>query len=387
MIRTVFKVLALSLFGIVFSLGLLEIGVRLSGFSASEMKTTDTKTGLRTYEPNSSRVYRTSCYENVIETNNLGFHAYDYPRQKPSMSANGERVKRIVVIGDSFTEAVQVTREELFTTLLQKTLNALSTDGFEYEVIPFGVNGNGSYANLQYLAAYGLSFEPDLVIDMFTEDNDPANDAYLSDLDAKISATVASSASMGTAPTLSAKQYLKGWTKKIVKKSALVIKVYSAYLGWKSKTNIEEATDVNALPLELQVQLAEMSPVVKDAWERQEKLLKAMRDLSTKNNAKFLVVSIASGSRIHDDLRTEYLKQFPDPSKVDIAMPGKVLQDITARNEIPYLALYEGFREKTKTDMRLSGHSCDLHWNQVGHSWANDIISSHLLAHPELLPL
>lgn len=67
---------------------------------------------------------------------------------------------RILVLGDSFTEAVQVSEAELFTTRLEA-----SSDG--WEVLNAGVGSYGTVQQYLYLVSEGLQFNPDLVLLMF----------------------------------------------------------------------------------------------------------------------------------------------------------------------------------------------------------------------------
>src|SRR5262249_28162330 len=71
---------------------------------------------------------------------------------------------RILALGDSFTEGVQVKEDELFSARLEKT-------DPELEVINAGVGGYGTIQEYLYLTNEGLRFRPDLVLLMFY-DND-----------------------------------------------------------------------------------------------------------------------------------------------------------------------------------------------------------------------
>src|SRR5262245_15424435 len=62
---------------------------------------------------------------------------------------------RILVLGDSFTEGVQVKEEELFSARLEKLDD-------ELEVMNAGVGGYGTVQEYLYLTKEGLRFHPDL---------------------------------------------------------------------------------------------------------------------------------------------------------------------------------------------------------------------------------
>ncbi len=79
---------------------------------------------------------------------------------------------RIVVLGDSFMEAYQVTLEESFPRRLERRLAERRV-----EVINLGVGGYGTTQQLLYLREEGLEYRPDLVLLAFLPDNDIRNNS------------------------------------------------------------------------------------------------------------------------------------------------------------------------------------------------------------------
>lgn len=71
---------------------------------------------------------------------------------------------RILVLGDSFTEAVHVSEDDLFTARLEASYP-------ELEVLNAGVGGYGTVQEYRYLVAEGLRFNPDLVLVMVFEND------------------------------------------------------------------------------------------------------------------------------------------------------------------------------------------------------------------------
>jgi len=104
-----------------------------------------------------------------VSFNALGFRDREHQHRKP------KGVKRVVVIGDSFCEAVQVNYEETFQQQLEKLLNQ---DGSEHwEVINLGVGDFGTAQEYIALREYGLAFDPDVVIQEVFPLNDICNNA------------------------------------------------------------------------------------------------------------------------------------------------------------------------------------------------------------------
>jgi hypothetical protein len=104
-----------------------------------------------------------------VSFNSLGFRDVAHETAKPP------GVKRIVVIGDSFSEAVQVNLEETFFKRLEELLDR---EGIEsWEVINVGVGDFGTAQEYLALIHYGLAFDPDVIVHQIFPLNDICNNA------------------------------------------------------------------------------------------------------------------------------------------------------------------------------------------------------------------
>jgi hypothetical protein len=97
-------------------------------------------------------------FSHEVRINSHGLRGPERTREKPP------GVRRIAVLGDSFTWGVGAAEPELFTTLIEKELRGT-------EVLNFGVAG---YSPVQYhlLTEKVLSFHPDVVVVAFCLGND-----------------------------------------------------------------------------------------------------------------------------------------------------------------------------------------------------------------------
>jgi lysophospholipase L1-like esterase len=87
--------------------------------------------------------------------NNYGFRDHDYTQEKP------EGVKRIIVLGDSFTYGVGVRSEHTFCNRLKQLL---AEAGFSVEVLNLSVSGWCTRDEVAYLQNMGMKFSPDLIL-------------------------------------------------------------------------------------------------------------------------------------------------------------------------------------------------------------------------------
>lgn len=138
---------------------ILEGGVRLySAFWFSRMMQLDPQLGWK-HTPNARKVFINEFGEQVeVRQNEYGHRGRTYPL------ARNPRKFRILVVGDSFTEGVQVGEDNLFTALLERS-------NPQFEVLNAGVGGYGTVQQYLYLESAGLRHNPDLVLLMVFEND------------------------------------------------------------------------------------------------------------------------------------------------------------------------------------------------------------------------
>lgn len=108
------------------------------------------------HRPNVEGWQRTGEYESYVAINAKGLRDRDFPYEKP------EGTYRILVLGDSFTEGLQVDIEKTFPKQLETLLNEQAAS--PVEVINAGVSRYGTDRALLFLEEEGLKYHPDLII-------------------------------------------------------------------------------------------------------------------------------------------------------------------------------------------------------------------------------
>lgn len=105
----------------------------------------------------------------------FGFNSEGFRDLPHRRNTGGLPLKRIALIGDSFTESAQVELHKTFTSRLKDLLN---DDPKEYwEVQNFGVSDFGTAQELMVLERFALDYEPDLVILQVFPLNDITNNS------------------------------------------------------------------------------------------------------------------------------------------------------------------------------------------------------------------
>ena len=95
-------------------------------------------------------------YSNYIKFNSKGLRDYEYSYEKP------KDVYRILVLGSSFTQAIQVPLDKTYENVLEKKLNSKLKG--KYEVINGAVGGYGTAQELFFLRTEGLKYNPDIIL-------------------------------------------------------------------------------------------------------------------------------------------------------------------------------------------------------------------------------
>lgn len=167
-----FKSLLL-LTGIIFSLCLLEVAVRLLNVKPRPLEPlplamyqlSDSPAVrfeyLAGYTPSSNDPAAFSVH-NRFPINQSGFRGNDYSLEKP------DGTYRIIVLGDSTTVGIGVPKlDDIFTQRLETSLNADKAEPLRFEVMNMGVGGYHTMQEAETLRVKGLAYNPDMVLVVF----------------------------------------------------------------------------------------------------------------------------------------------------------------------------------------------------------------------------
>ncbi|MGA9121292.1 MAG: hypothetical protein WB699_18135 [Bacteroidota bacterium] len=158
-LRAVAKNLLLLVSSLIIFTGLLEGAVRL--IEPREVMryffmTADTTVDHR-FIPGARGRYETTEFNVPYNIDSWGLRDGEFPMEKP------RGTRRILMLGDSFTEGDGVREEDTFSHRLQVLLDSAYTPG-SWQVINAGVGSYSPLLEYIYLTRKGLAFTPDLVI-------------------------------------------------------------------------------------------------------------------------------------------------------------------------------------------------------------------------------
>ncbi|HSD11260.1 MAG TPA: SGNH/GDSL hydrolase family protein [Candidatus Binatia bacterium] len=358
--------------GLLFAFCLIEITVRLVYPQGDYFSTFDPVIGYTHVPGMHGRPMLPGSFDPAVTMNSYGFYDHEYSRQKPNGTV------RIAVLGDSYTEALQVSLQDTFHKLLE--LKLTNATGKKVEVLSFGVGGFGTCDEYLVWQAYAKQFDPDIVIVAFLTLNDISDNAnsFVTNT-ARPRCYLASDGSVAFVPP---QEPLKN---KLLR--PIYRRSHAARLGFKMLKILAAARATHGE--DCVAQRSAMMSIYYDedteenayGWRVTERLLTDLRDEVAREGREFYVVSLANPEQTDRAVWEEQFAQCPalKDKANDIFRPDKRLKDIATRNGIALLQLAPIFQREYE-DKGVAMHlPMDRHWNAAGHRLAADQMGAWLL--------
>jgi len=288
-------------------------------------------------------------FELDLTWNRDGFNDVDHELDKPPGT------RRVVVLGDSYVEAVMVPREDHFTTVLAKELSELS--GKPVEPINYGWSGWGQRQELIALTeggplqdggSYppGFAYDPDLVVVEFLPSNDVRNN--LPALEALINSDTASLWRVYWARALERGLYF----------SATLLERLDGISRAMRETPPHIGNEVYRPRPELEAELWA------EAWAATERLFGELKAACDERSVPLVVVVFSSAGEVRAT------KTPADPAQnLDHTYPARRVAEICRQLEIPCLLPNEPLLPILEADESPHALSFkhDAHWNGKAH--------------------
>lgn len=362
--------------GLLAALVLVEFVVRvlnLYSFPADDFVETHPELGW-SHIPNKEGYWLVEGERIPIRINSKGLRdrEYSYDKEKGTF--------RILVLGDSFTQALQVALEDTFCKVLEARLNEINGS---FEVINGGFGGVGTDYQLLFLRREGYKYHPDLVIIAFFPND--VSDNYRSKrvLD------------NDEAPLAYEERGLVVELKQFLAKNSCAYN-YFGYaipahfpalakilmrIGLLSSQPIDEAQGVDQ-----RLVLAERyGPEWERAWEVTRALVLELKEVAKKHGSRMALISIPFVQQVTEGRRkSESSPHKPGTGHWDIEKPDRLLAKFLEEEDIPFLPLLPHFVEEAENVQFY--HGADGHWNKPGHGLAAEVIYDWLVEE-KLIPI
>jgi len=322
--------------------------------------------------------------ESFVQVNSDGLRSREHTKAKPPNTL------RVAVVGDSFTEAIQVPLEQTFSWKLEQKLgNCEAVKGRKkVEVINFGVQGYGTAQELVMLRKKVWDYNPDIVILAFFIGNDIINNSpkleydlyrpfFRYDASGKL---IADMSFRNLAPidrNARAVSFVDRLPDFLVNNSRILQVIKKVDVDRKKRQLSEDFTTLSTKNF-----IPPQDAAWEDAWRVTEGLIVKIRNEVVQKNADFLLVTIGDPMQVRPEANRR--KNFMRKNKIDdLFYPDRRLEKLGAREGFPVLNLTEQFQGYTEK-FQVCAHGfensvpCGGHWNELGHRLASILISRNL---------
>ncbi|HEX6203296.1 MAG TPA: SGNH/GDSL hydrolase family protein [Thermoanaerobaculia bacterium] len=377
-----------------------EVGLRVVGWSKPHLYRPDPQRGWA-LAPGARGLY-TDEGRGWVEVNRFGFRGPAPRVGKP------EGTFRIVVLGDSQTEALQVDFEDTFGEVLERRLAAcaeLPGGARSVEVLNFGVSGYGTAQALLTLRHAAAAFDPDLVLLAVYTGNDVRNNVEAIERDPLRpyftlgdDGRLALDGSFRDEPGFRRRASWLGRAAYGVLDGSRLAQVAKAV--WAAARDRRAAAEAEAraggpaaaeVGLDNDVYREPSDPAWQQAWAVTEALILALDREAAAAGADFALATLSNGIQVHPDAATR--RSFAARLGVpDLTYPDRRLAAFARRHGIPALPLVfplarlaeerglylHGFAEPPPDAAGDLSRWNQGHWNPRGHHAAGTLLADWL---------
>ncbi|MDM8528896.1 SGNH/GDSL hydrolase family protein [Anaerolineales bacterium HSG24] len=332
-------------------------------------------------------------YSHPIQFNQIGMYDTDHALKKPA------HIFRILWIGDSFAQALQVDESETAHQQLENLLNEqLGHDQQQFEVISIGVMGWGTGQELSYYREQGRRYQADLVLLLFFMGNDVNNNLpghaltingfncfapYYPICDETINSE-AWSYIPGLAPAWGECSSTRKWSAEgaglIQRNSYLFARIEPLLLAWQERRRYGKEFGLPFAAL----YLPDEEPEVRYGWQVTEGLLHQFNHEVEADGADFSVAIIGPRevmwlAQLNEEQRQSFYLSNPSLSNAEINYPNQRLRDFLEEQQIPHLDLQPPmitYMAETGAKLYLP---IDRHWTADGNRVAAELLVDWLI--------
>jgi hypothetical protein len=414
--------LAMLLVALVVGLLIAEVALRLIDYSYPVFYTPDTVRGYA-LRPGVSGWYRKEG-EAYVRINSVGLRDREHAKQKPPGTL------RIALLGDSFSEALQVPLEDAFWVVMEERLQGCRAfnEGKRVEVINFGVSGYGTGQQLLTLREHAWDYSPDIVMLAMTTNNDITDNSralkkteeipYFVYRDGQLTLDDSFRHTRTFRLRHAALSHAGRWLREHLR---VIQAFHQGHYAFKQYLAARRVPTMPAAPAAPAVPAAPAAPVQRnadagaanspgqrggaavaisdelgidnliyrepadadwqEAWRVTEGLLRLMRDEVRGRGAQFMVMTLSTGVQVHPrpEARAAFLARV---GASDIFYPDMRLKSLGDREGFTVMTLAPSLQQYAEErQVFLHGFGRNLgngHWNSSGHRIAGELLAQRI---------
>jgi len=329
--------------------------------------------------PGATAWIKESEFTTHVRFNRFGLRGPEIPTEK------SPAIRRVLLLGDSFLEAKQVSEADALPNRLDIWLKDRQAPAAE--LLNAGTFDWSQVHEHLYLRHAGPILRPDLVLQFFYVGNDvsdvwPRSRGELRDLERPV-ATVDDEGRL----------QFPEWRRRTPDRGDLLLgglsrrsAVFRAYeTGVVDKLRYRDRDGQGIEGQMLEVFRFKESPQETRAWKTVEALLVATRDEAARHGARYALVIVPGKWQVHKEDWQALLaaRDEPDDDRWVLRGPNRRLAQLADTHRIPVVDLLPPLRDAADAGRRMY-YDVDVHWNALGHEVAARSVAEFLIAN-ELL--
>lgn len=324
-----------------------------------------------------------------IRISSAGFRDREHAKYKPLGTF------RIAILGDSYSEALQVPAEQTFWAFVERDLQrCLPLSGQHIEVLNFGVSGYGTAQELLTLRHKAWDYSPDLVVLAFLTGNDIRNNSRALQNDSTRPYFIQNAGQLVLDESFRDSLMFRVRSMEFSYEAFARFRVLQVlreaeYRAQRFLSELRHRNKVAAL-VGSEIGLDEMEyrepqePLWTKAWQVTEALVAQLHDEVKDRGADFLLVTLSNPDQVHPD--TRHRKQVAAKLGVpDLLYPDRRIKSWAERQGVSVFNLVYPMA-KYAEEHRVFLHGFENttigegHWNAEGHRLAGRLIADHVCA-------
>jgi len=371
--------LLLAVFGIGMAALVMEVGVRVLHLVPDRFWEYDERLGTRLI-PGKEGWWTQEDHEFLVpvKINALGLRDRERTWEKPAGTS------RVLLVGDSYIEALQVPVEDALGPLLEARLKA---KGAAVEVINAGVSGYGTAGELLWFRDIGRRFEPDLVLLAFYPGNDVKNNSPVLEkaLVPEYGADGSAARIVGKKSTASRKGLLGRsaaymYLRKLILTRQPALASLLVRAGVMRPSAIRAGDVVDDVPVDYWVYANPPPAEWTQAWRYTERNLDDFRAAVLERGSRFAVVVVTARDQIDTESWQAVRAIYPRLADGgwDLDRPTARVLEWCQDRGVACLSLVPAFRIARDSGADRLHFTHDGHWTAAGHRLASEAVAQFI---------
>ena len=384
-----------------FSLGLigLEIATRVFHWRPDPLMQPDERFGFA-HIPNASgwwvNIDSPGEFQTYVHINSKGLRDQEYSYEKPSKEF------RILVLGDSFVDALEVPLEDSFQEVLEARLNEWQDRPLK--VINGGVWGYGNDLELLFYRLEGYKYQPDLVLLAFQPTSDVLENHremetqymgrvykpffVLNNGELELTNWPFPVESVESPPPQGPVEHVKAWLashSRFYHVAGHFIKrrlgsLAGVLRGIGIMDPSERNTVANGIPMAAYLYAVDYTPQWEEAWAVTKAIVAQLNREVSANGGRLVVLLLPDRYQVEDDYWASEQQMYPamQEGEWDLDKPNGIMHQFLTQEGIPALEMLDEFRARAQETGRPLYYSKDGHWNVEGHHLAGELLAKKL---------